>query len=68
MDDITFAFCFCFSSSLLAYTFCAYPNMVLFFQFSSFCNFKQKPEELKGGGGGGMEAGGQDWGWLWCLS
>jgi hypothetical protein len=30
----------------------------LFFQFSSFCNFKQKPEGLgvEGVGGGGVEA------------
>jgi hypothetical protein len=31
--------------------------MDLFFQFSSFCTFKQKPEWLgvEGGGGGGVE-------------
>jgi hypothetical protein len=42
MDNIIFAFCFCFSSSFLTYTFCASPNnssIDLFFQLSSFCNF-----------------------------
>jgi hypothetical protein len=61
MDNIIFAFYFCFSSSLLTYTFGASPNkssMDLFFQFSTFCNFKQKPEGLgvEGGGGGVVEA------------
>jgi hypothetical protein len=34
------------------------PLWIYFFQFSSFCNFKQKPEGLgvEGGGGGGVEA------------
>jgi hypothetical protein len=61
VDNIIFAFCFCFSSPLLTYTFCDYPNnssMDVFFQFSSLCNVKQKPEGLRveGGGGGGVEA------------
>jgi hypothetical protein len=46
--------------------------MDLFFQFFSFCNFKQKPEGL-GVEGGGVEVeewkpGGQCWGYLWRLS
>jgi hypothetical protein len=60
VDNINFAFFF-FSSSFLTYTFCVSPNnssMDLFSQFSSFCNFKHKPEGLgvEGGGGGGVEA------------
>jgi hypothetical protein len=51
--------------------------MDLFFQFSSFCNFKQKLEGLGVEGGLGVEEGvevekwmpgGQGWGRLWCLS
>jgi hypothetical protein len=52
--------------------------MDLFFQFSSFCNFKQKPEGLGveggmevsglGGEGGEVEAWKAGWGRLWCLS
>jgi hypothetical protein len=61
MDDIIFAFCLCFSSFLLTYTFCASSNnssVDLFFQFSSFCNLEQQPEGLRfeGGGGGGVES------------
>jgi hypothetical protein len=45
--------------------------MDLFFQFSRFCNFKQKPLrgwELKGLKMEGWKPGGQSWGQLWHLS
>jgi hypothetical protein len=44
--------------------------MDLFFQFSTFCNFKQKSEGLgfEGVEVEGWKPGGQGWGQLWCLS
>jgi hypothetical protein len=45
--------------------------MDLFFQFSSFCNFKQKPEGVGVEDGVEVEEwkpGREGWGWLWHLS
>jgi hypothetical protein len=61
VDNIIFAFCFCFSSSLLTCIFCASPNNPLWIYFSNFLVFvissrSLRSWELKGGGGRGVEA------------